>query len=412
MIVRTRFSGDREVRFAEFGSSAVPLPYDGMINGGVPVALERAVGIPAVGGAIWLVAEAIGAMPMIVYTGAGGTRARAEGSWQWERLHVQPGSESTVFDFYTDISACVDSCGNAFILKRKDRRRVAELEVLNPEQVRCYQDRQTGEKKFDIATVGGRIVGLTTADVLHVRGFTFKGGIVGLSPVSVYRSALGSAIQTSEFQGRYFQNDARPGLVIKTPQAMTHQQAKEWRDMWDSVHAGPGNRGKTSVLGGGMELEVLPMSAEDAQFVESQQFTVREAARMFRVPPTLLGDGDAADVRQEVQKLLKFALMPRMRRIEQAFMADPDLFGVGSTLTPEFLADALLRADTLDRFEAYRRARQGGWISANEIRDLENYPPKDGGDEIQLTPVGGAPNQQPAEADPDPVGAALNGTGD
>jgi len=97
---------------------------------------------------------------------------------------------------------------------------------------------------------------------------------------------------------------------------------------------------------------------------------------------------------EDFERFLKLDLAPRLARIEQAFRADRDFFGIDTDQFPEFLADAVLRPDVKTRYEAYRLARQGGWLAPNEIRDRENLPPKEGGDEIQETPVGGAPNPQ------------------
>ena len=106
------------------------------------------------------------------------------------------------------------------------------------------------------------------------------------------------------------------------------------------------------------------------------------------------GAATAASAHEEADRFVKFSLGPRLRRIELAFRADPDLFG-GTDLFPEFLVDSLLRPDTETRYQTYLIARQGGILSTNEIRELENRPPIEGGDVVQATPVGGAPNLQP-----------------
>ena len=105
--------------------------------------------------------------------------------------------------------------------------------------------------------------------------------------------------------------------------------------------------------------------------------------------------------------------LPRLRRIERAFAADPDLYptaglgtgrGQGSKLFGEFLTAALERADFVTRVRGYKDARQGSWITANEIRELENMPPKEGGDEILITPTGSVANPEGSGPNPSPNG--------
>jgi HK97 family phage portal protein len=223
---------------------------------------------------------------------------------------------------------------------------------------------------------------------------TMRGGLLGMSPIQVHRNALGNAVAISDFVSRYFANDASPGLALKIPGTITSQQAKNILEIWQASHGGVMNSHRPAVLASGAELDKVPINLEDALVIEAQQYNVREVARIFNVPPSLLGAegaATAASASEEADRFVRFSLGPRIRRIELALRADPDLFG-GTDLFPEFLADSLLRPDTATRYAAYLSARQGGWISTNEIRELENRPPVEGGDQVQITPVGGAPN--------------------
>jgi hypothetical protein len=153
---------------------------------------------------------------------------------------------------------------------------------------------------------------------------------------------------------------------------------------------------RAGILAGGADLEQVRVNLSDTTAIEAQRFGVFEVARMFNVPPTLLGAFDSTfrATADEAAAFLKFCLGPRLRRIESALRADPDLFG-GTDLYPEFKVDALLRSDTAERYTAYKVAREAGWLSANEVRELENYPAVPDGDNVQQTPVGGAPNPTP-----------------
>jgi HK97 family phage portal protein len=389
VIVDTPY-GRHEVRFAEFGDGH-PVAREGLpAYTGRFVTTETAAGLPAVSGAIVRLAELVAALPIIVYRGRGGRRQRADTSWQWQLLHEAPNGEQSAFDFVYDIVAAVESCGNAFAEKVKVRGRVTALVPIDPTYVRVFRDRATRTKRFQVTTPAGQIE-LGPADVLHFRGPTIQGGLVGHSPIALHRHAFGNAVAMEEFVGRFFGQNARPGVILKAPQGMTAEKAAEWRERWDEVHARPENAHRTGVIGGGIELEQLPVSLEDQQFVEGMKYGVADVARIYRIPKSLLEEGEMGDTAQEVERVTKFSLLPRFRRIERAMAADPDLFGTPDPY-PEFLADALLRPDTVTRYRALKDARQGSWITANEVRDIENLPPVAGGDEILVTPVGGAPN--------------------
>jgi len=387
-----------QTRSVEWGQShLIPRPWGAAAASGEPVTLASAAGLPAVVAAIRLISETIGSLPCIIYQGRGPERDRVHGSWQWRLLHDAPNLDQSSFDFFADVAASVEATGNAYIQKAKSRRRVEALIPLDPSIVTVERDRGTGEKTFRV-WLESRQMELTSADVIHVRGFTLNGGDVGISPIGLCRNALGAALAQDNFQSRFYLNDARPGIVIRFPQGVTAQQAAQWKDEWAADHGGTLNSHKPGVLGGGADITTIPISLEDVQFIEGQRFSVEQIARIFRVPASMLGEGAGdprgASATNEIEEFAKFSLSPRLRRIELALKSDPDLFQ--GDMYPEFLAESILRAATEARYSAYLQARQAGWLSMNEIRELENYPPVDGGDVIQETPVGGAPNLQPA----------------
>jgi HK97 family phage portal protein len=358
---------------------------------------DQAAGLPAVGAAVRLISESIASLPCLVYEGSGPDRRKANDTTQWELLHERPSMDCTPFDLFSDIAACIETRGNAFLQKVRDARgRVVELIVIDPDAVRVYRSADTREKTFDIQAGQTQYTGLTSTDILHVRGMTLRGGIRGISPIELHRNSIAMSYAVQEYVGRYFQNDASPGLVIKIPGSLSNQQARQILEVFSANHAGLSNSHKPGILAGGADLEQVRVNLSDTTAIEAQRFGVFEVARMFNVPPTLLGAFESTfrATADEAAAFLKFCLGPRLRRIESALRADPDLFG-GTDLYPEFKVDALLRSDTAERFNAYVSARQAGWLSANEIRELENYPAVPDGDNVQQTPVGGAPNPTP-----------------
>ena len=380
----------------DFGrEDLIPLPGANYATwSGMYLSDDQAAGLPAVGAAVRLISESIASLPCLVYEGNGPDRRKAVTSSQWELLHERPSMDCTPFELFSDISACIETRGNAFLQKVRDLRgRVVELIVIDPDAVRVYRSAETREKKFDIQAGQTQYEGLTSTDILHVRGMTLRGGIRGISPIELHRNSIAMSYAVQEYVGRYFQNDAAPGLVIKIPGTLSNQQARQILEVFSANHSGLGNAHKPGILAGGADLEQVRVNLSDTTAIDAQKFGVREVARMFAVPASLIGadEGTSRSVDDEAASFLKFCLGPRLRRIESALRADPDLFG-GTNLYPEFKVDALLRSNTSERYTAYVAARQAGWLSANEIRELENYPTVADGDNVQQTPVGGAPN--------------------
>ena len=380
----------------DFGrEDLIPLPGANYATwSGMYLSDDQAAGLPAVGAAVRLISESIASLPCLVYEGNGPDRRKAVTSSQWELLHERPSMDCTPFELFSDISACIETRGNAFVQKVRDLRgRVVELIVIDPDAVRVYRSAETREKKFDIQAGQTQYEGLTSTDILHVRGMTLRGGIRGISPIELHRNSIAMSYAVQEYVGRYFQNDAAPGLVIKIPGTLSNQQARQILEVFSANHSGLGNAHKPGILAGGADLEQVRVNLSDTTAIDAQKFGVREVARMFAVPASLIGadEGTSRSVNDEAAAFLKFSLGPRLRRIESALRADPDLFG-GTNLYPEFKVDALLRGNTSERYTAYVAARQAGWLSANEIRELENYPTVADGDNVQQTPVGGAPN--------------------
>ena len=393
MIFRTANGAAQvEQRASEFGTSVIPIPGSGFRSfAGRAISVQTAMGLPALSAAVRLVAEGVASLPIRVMDG----NRRAVGSIQWQLLHERPNTlPQSPFDFVQQIVAALETSGNALIHKVKDRRgKLAELYVLDPDMCRIRRDPDTGEKKFDVMMSDTRIEGMTTAGIIHIMGYSPPGSIVGMSPIMAHRNALGNSIALVEYQGRFWSQDARPGLVLKIPGNLGSQQAKAILETWVSQHGSLQNAHRPAVLAGGADLQTIPISLNDAQFAEQTRMSVRDIANIMRVPENMLNSGDPLGKTAEEDSLrfLLWTLTPRLRRIEQGLAADDDLFG-NTSMRPVFDTSELMRADAKTRSDFALKYRQAGILTANELRQVEGYPPVAGGDDLQMTPVGGAPN--------------------
>jgi HK97 family phage portal protein len=315
-------------------------------------------------------------------------------SWQYTLLHQRPNAEQSPTEFYSQISGSIETNGNAYLQKIKNNAgRVVELIVLDPNSIFVRRNENTGMREFEFYLSNSQMRTLTTSDIIHIPGFAPAGSLVGMSPISQHRHVIANAMAMVEFTGRFFSNDASPGLVIKVPGQVGQQQARQMLETWRNSHSGLGNSHSPAILAAGAELEKIPINMQDAAFVEQTKMGVEDIARIYRVPAHMLGLGQpsGSTAEQESIRFLNYTLLPRIRRIEQGIGHDLDLFG-GTSMRPFFVVDSILRADLAQRYTSYVAARQAGWLSANEIRELEGRPPVDNGDDVQQTPVGGAPN--------------------
>lgn len=392
MILATR-GGNAELRDLTGISVPTYMEFMGLAtSSGVPVTTNTALGLPTVGAAVRLIAETVAALELEVCSGRGADRERQTDSVAWRLLHDVPNLDQSPFDFISDVAASIETYGNAYVRKLKARRGpVLGLSLIAPQLVTVKRD-EGNRKVFDIG-VGGERERLTDAQLIHIRGFTPGGGDVGLSPIAQHREALGSALALQQFQGKFFKNDATPGLYMSVPERINAEQADNMRAMWKSKHGGLDNR-DIAIIGNGATLGTLGIPLRDAQFIEGHAQSAELAARIYLGPAaSLLGADNNVKTEEESLRFLNFCLLPRLRRIEAGFGSDYDLFPEDAELYAEFRIDEMLRADAATRAEVMHKQLQTGVLLVDEARaELGRPPLPDGMGQIpQIVPVGGSP---------------------
>lgn len=404
----------------EWGTSVVPAPgmggypYGGWSWAGRLVSVKDAAGLAAVAACIRLLSGQIAGMPFAVYDGIGAQREPVPDSWQHELLDNPSPGEWNAFTFMEDVISSGEATQNAFIQKVKPKRArsgqptVAEMRPLDPDYVSV---RVKDGVKTILWRDGGKSIDIT-GQVLHIRGWALNPAPVGTSVISLNRNAIGSAMALEQYQGRYFQNDARPSIVIESPTPLNKEQRKDLRDGFNDVHQGSSRAHQLGILTGGATMRPISPALKDTQAVDLQEAKIREAARMFGIDDRYIGSlreaVRGATPEMEFAKLWRLSLFPRCRRVEAAFTADPDLFAGGS-LKPRFDPTDMLRADTGTTATVIQELVQAGVITQNEGRAWLGMPRSDDpeSDKLQHTPVGGKPNldQDPdAGVDDDPPG--------
>jgi HK97 family phage portal protein len=407
LIRKSVFREPVQSRVTEFGDSSIPTwrqASGSMSTGGVLVTQDKAVGLSAVAQAIRQPAVLAAGLPLDVYDVSQDrkTRMLSAGKWQ-NRLLDQPDSTRPGFDFWSDLFSHIDGFANAVAVKVKDGGRVVELVLLDPERVTLEIDPKTRDRTYCYWRKDGGKVEIPGSEVLHVRGWDDRGAPWARSAVERHRDALAKTAGRQAYVERYLANDASPGMVFVFPGAVTREQAREFLDVWEDNHRA--NPGRPGVLGGGADIKDFPISLRDLQFIETEQFAISDIARIFDWPADLLGRETERPFVEVMAWAVRLHLMPRLQRVEAALGDDPDLFGVTSKFRPYHDVSELLRGDVATTADVFHQLRQVGVLTANEVRLPLGFPPIDGGDELLMTPVGGAPNNggPPSSDEPDPA---------
>lgn len=324
-------------------------------------------------------ADAASSLPLLVY------RRRAVGRTRQltgllPRLLDQPAPGATQAFLIGGLMAHLNLYGNAYIGKFRERDEIVQLALIHPDLI--VPEIENGEPVYSYnPRMGERRQRLTTRDVIHVRGLSTD-GLNGLSPVRQARGILQLSSQLAGHAGAFFANDATPRGVLKLQRfGDVAAQVEELRTAFEEQHRGLDNAHRLAVVAGEVDFEAIGMPLDDAQFLEQRKLSAVEVARIFRVPPWMIGaeSGDSmtyANVESQSLAFAQYALRPWLVAIEQAISNDADL--AAGNLYVEFLLDALLRADSKTRAEVYTRALDPitGWMSRREVRELENLEPE------------------------------------
>lgn len=365
--------------------------YMGGSSAGKNVNERSAMQMTAVYSCVRILAEAVAGLPLHLYRyKEDGGKERAIGNNLYHLLHDEPNKEMSSFIFRETLMTHLLLWGNAYAqIIRNGKGEVVALYPLMPNKMQVDRD-ENGELYYiytrssdEAKTMEGVTVYLTPRDVLHIPGLGFD-GLVGYSPIAMAKNAIGLAIATEEYGAKFFANGAAPSGVLEHPG--TIKDPSRLRENWNSTFGGSANSGKVAVLEEGMKYTPISISPEQAQFLETRKFQIDEIARIFRVPPHMVGDlekSSFSNIEQQSLEFVKYTLDPWVIRWEQSLSRALLNEDEKRKYFFKFNLEGLLRGDYESRMSGYAVARQNGWMSANDIRELENMdkiPAEDGGD--------------------------------
>ena len=352
---------------------------------------RSAMQMTAVYSCVRILSEAVAGLPLqfYKYTESGGKEKAVEHPLYF-LLHDEPNPEMTSFVFRETLMTHLLLWGNAYSqIIRNGKGEIIALYPLMPDRMKVDRD-EHGQLYYeymvtseDVPSMKGTTVKLQPHDVLHIPGLGFD-GLVGYSPIAMAKNAIGMAIACEEYGAKFFANGAAPSGVLEHPGTL--KDPSKVRESWQATFGGSANANKVAVLEEGMKYSPISISPNEAQFLETRKFQIDEIARIFRVPPHMVGDlekSSFSNIEQQSLEFVKYTLDPWVARWEQAMVRALLTFEEKKKYFIKFNVDGLLRGDYQSRMTGYATARQNGWMSANDIRELENLdliPEEQGGD--------------------------------
>lgn len=364
-------------------------------SAGIRVNPDTAMRLTAVYSAVRILAETIATLPLLVHRRTGNNgKERATDYFLYTLLHDQPNEEQTSVEFREMLQGHLALRGNAYAQIDRKMGKPARLVPLHPDRVEVR--REKGELLYKVNPANGPAHTLrrSAGEILHLRGLS-SDGVLGLNPIELFREAVGLGLAYEEYSGRLFGNGANINGVLEMPHAMSDEALKRFRKLWQESHGGVGNAGKTAILEQGMKWQSIGIAPKDAEFIISRKFQVTEIARIFRVPPHMLSDLERStfsNIEHQSLEFVRDTIRPWLVRWEQALTRDLIPEEDRGEYFVEFLIEGLLRGDFKSRYDAYAIGRNNGWLSANDIRRMENLnplPPEQG--DVYLVPLNMAP---------------------
>ncbi len=354
---------------------------------------DTAITLAAVWQAVNVLSGDVAQLPLKVYQRTGEGKQPDRSHPTWRLLHRRPSRFHGPFQFKQLMMYRVLLTGNAYayILRKGDA--VEELVPLDNDAVRV--DIREGQPVYYWTDSSGSESGpIGPDDMFHLRG-AGNDMLCGQSVVSIARESLSVGMSAQKYGEQYFANDATPRLAIEVGERTDKDAAKHMLKVWERRHSGPSNAGRPALLDSGSKLHVFGVSNEDAQFLESREFSRSEVASWFNLPPHKVGDLTRAtfsNIEQQSIDYVTNSLRPWLVRWQDECNAK--LFSEQEIRTDshvaEFIVNALLQGDFQSRSEGYSQAIQSGWLSRNEARGFENLNPINGLDE-PLAPLNMAP---------------------
>lgn len=352
------------------------------------VTAENAMQVATVFACVRLLSETIATLPLNLMQNVKGKKRHAVNHPLYSLLKTKPNADMNIVQLKEALVASMCLRGNGYLQKVSTRGGViAEIPFLDAARMSMIRQAD-GSIVYFYTSLSGKSYRFNADEIINIPYFSLN-GIEGITPIKMCRDGISLAMTAQNHAKMFYENGGKPNLAIEIPQTLSDTAYDRMKKSFNTAYSGQ-NSYKTAILEGGATAKTLTMTAKDAEFIATRKFQKSEIAAMFNIPPHLVGDLDKAtfsNIEQQSIEFEKFTIRPLVTKIEAALNA--------SMLTEieqaqgyyfRFNTEALLRGDTKTRYDSYAVARQWGWMSANDIREIEDLNPIEGGD-IYLSPL-------------------------
>jgi HK97 family phage portal protein len=343
---------------------------------GIRVTADNSMACSAYTACIRVISDAVSSLPLHVYERlANGGKAKAPANPVYRLLHMQPNPWQTAQEFRDWMTGMYLHYGASYAEIRPGARgAVSELWPLHSSRMEAER-LEDGRLRYRYKEPTGKITTYSQDQIFALR-FTTEDGIKPIPTYKIFQNAIGLAQALEAHGSTYFGNGARPGIVLESDNPIPPEASERLREQWERMHRGPDRAFRTAVLPNGVKAHELSGSNEAAQFLETRQYQVIEICRAFRVPPHMIQDltrSTYSNIEVQGTEFVQHCLLPHLKRWEAAISRD--LIVDDETYFAEHSVSGLLRGDHASRSAYYVSALQNGWMTVNEIRELENLNP-------------------------------------
>lgn len=356
---------------------------------GVSVSPESAMRVTAVYACVALISETLAGLPLHVYRRTGDSRERATDHPLYRLIHDSPSEDMTSFEFWEMQISHVCLRGDAYSIKNfRGDGSVRSLQPVLPYQIRPFVSERNGRVMFSYQPMGGgkqRI--FFPHEILRIP-HKMMDGVNSLSPVQVHKTTIGNAMMSARYLKSFYENSATPKGALMFSELLSNEAAAAARRSFEERHQGPENSGRVGIFDGGMKWEPIGMTMDDAQYIDLQEFSVSDIARIYLVPPHKIGDLSKATFSNIEQQSISFVVDTVLRwvrriesRLNMSLLSEADR-AMGNYIAYDM--KGLLRGDSAARGNFYRALFYIGAISPNEIRAAEDMNPYEGGGEYYV----------------------------
>lgn len=374
---------------------------------GIGVDEQSALKFSPVFAAVRKISETIASLPLHIYKEQDKGKKKATDHPLYPILHLKPNAEQTRIQMWEALIAHLLTWGNCYCHIQKNLLgQIIALWPLDPSRMKVKRPDPKGLLVYEYRlTDNGETVNFAPWDILHIAGLGFN-GLMGYSVITLAREGIATGMAYEEYAARFFSNNATPAGYLEIPGVVDNDTRKAIREDWYRQHGSVSKSQLIGIIGQGMKFNPLSVKHADAQFLESRKFSVIEVCRWFNIAPHMIFDLERStnnNIEQQSLESVIYTFRPWCVRIEQAIQTkliqEPKI-------TVEHRLEGLLRGDTAARTAYYTAGRQWGWLSIDDIRELENMEllGKEKGGDDHLVPMNmskaGEPPPEPKQTEP------------